>query len=184
MGKKIQIIICLVLAGLGLWSIYKLYEMLKLQFQDVLFLGLLVICIETCVIISIVTSYENIQTINGGNDLIQTAYIRKSIWLKSYIIWLVVHYWMAASSILATSITIYITSGEEINKNKIIFYSIISLFVSIMSYVLNPKRISSGYRNAYQEIDTALLKFDNSDFEMLSEALIKGEEHIKTYSFD
>lgn len=79
------------------------------------------------------------------------------------------------------------TVANEINKDRIIFYSIMSLFTSIMSYVLNPIAMAKGYRLAFQEIDRAILIYENAECKydaILVAALIKGEEYISKYSYE
>lgn len=114
------------------------------------------------------------------------AYIRKSVWLKSNIVWMVVNFWMIASAFLSTLVVIYI-SVNNIDARKIVFYSIMSLFVSIMQYVLTPMAMARGYRKAYQSIDKAIFAYEKGgcqDIAILEEALNLGEDYIEKYSYE
>ena len=46
-------------------------------------------------------------------------------------------------------------------KGKILFYSIVSFFSSIITYIVNPYKTSLAYREAYMLIDFALLNNEN-----------------------
>lgn len=184
MGKITRIVLCIIFFALGLGIIIG-SGFFFLAIVDLLYLTLFIVCPEACILISIITGIEDtvIPEIEGTHKV---AYIRKSVWLKSNIIWLVVGFWIISSSFLATLIVIYLTSNEE-NKNRIIFHSIMSLFTSIMSYVLNPIPMAKGYRLAYQEIDKAIFEFQekgSKNGEILVSSLAKGEEYISQYSYD
>ncbi len=184
MSKTMRVFLCVIFSILGIGIIISFARVFAFNLQDVLYLSLFVVCLEACLLISIITSIED-ELISEIDGTYKTAYIRKSVWLKSYIIWMVINFWMVSASFLATLIVIYITSND-INKVKIIFYSIMSIFTSIISYVLNPMSIAKGYRLAYQEIDKAIFKYQNSGKKkdkILSTAINKGEQYINKYSF-
>lgn len=181
--KRILLYLLFLIFGVGIIIVSSV--VFSFELQDILYLAIFISCIEVCMLNLIIIGIED-TIINKIDGIYQTAYIRKSVWLKSNIIWTVVDYWILASSFLATLIVIYI-AGNDTNKNKIIFYSVMSLFTSIMSYVLNPMAMAKGYRAAYQEIDKAIFKYQHSkkkNEKILLRALIKGEEYINKYSYE
>lgn len=185
MSKTKRRKVVLIFLILGIVLIILSSKILGLVIQDVIYFNMTIICIELCIIIPIVISIddEKIYKING---IYKTSYIKSDCWLKCNIIWLIVNFWIIGSSFLANLIIIY-TVVNEINKNRIVFYSIMSLFTSIMSYVLNPIAMAKGYRLAFQEIDKAILIYENGKCEnddILVVALIKGEEYISKYSYE
>lgn len=110
---------------------------------------------------------------NNNDDIIhKDARYRRTVWIKSSITWLAIHYFIVLATFLSTSIVIYVSVIEE-EKGKVLFYSIVSFFSSIITYIVNPYKASSAYRKAYMIIDCALLKDEN-----IQEALEKGESII------
>lgn len=184
MKKTFRIVICLICVLLGIAIEITLHYIWKLKFQDMLYITLSMVCVEACVLITLITGIED-AVIKDFNGIHKVAYIRKSVWLKSNIIWMVVNFWMISSSFLSTIIIIYI-SVEDVDATRIVFYSVMSLFVSIMGYVLNPLAMSRGYRKAYQEIDKAIFEYEKElkNVDLLKEALVCGEEYIEKYSFE
>jgi len=61
----------------------------------------------------------------------------------------------------------------DAGKGKILFYSIVSFFSSIITYIVNPYKTSLAYREAYMLIDFALLNNEN-----IQEAIKNGEKLI------
>lgn len=185
MMKKIsRVFICMICVFIGMASEIVLYYVGKLKFQDMLYVTLSVVCIEICILITLITGIEDI-VIKSLDGIHKVAYIRKSVWLKSSIIWMVINFWMISSSFLSTIIVIYI-SVQNVDATRIVFYSVMSLFVSIMGYVLNPLAMARGYRKAYQEIDRAIFEYEkkNENVEILEKALVCGEEYIEKYSYE
>lgn len=184
MKKYIRVLICLICVIVGISIEFVLFYIGKLKFQDMLYVTLCVVCIEACVLIALITGIEDI-VIKELGGIHKVAYIRKSVWLKSNIIWMVINFWMVASSFLSTIIVIYI-SIDNLDATRIVFYSVMSLFVSIMGYVLNPLAMARGYRKAYQEIDKAIFEFekDKNNTDILEKALVSGEEFIEKYSYE
>lgn len=124
-----------------------------------------------------VTTWVNLTSgknyLKDNDDvMLQDAHYRRTIWLRASITWLAVHYFIVLSTFLSTSIVIY-ASMMDAGKTKILFYSIISFFSSIITYIVNPYKTSMAYRKAYMLIDFALLKNAN-----IQEALEKGESLI------
>jgi hypothetical protein len=109
---------------------------------------------------------------NIDDAILKDAYYRRKIWIRSSITWLAVHYFIVLSTFLSTSIVIYVSMIDE-GKGKILFYSIISFFSSIITYIVNPYKTSLAYREAYMLIDFALLNNEN-----IQEAIKNGETLI------
>lgn len=165
--------------------IFLVNKHLPFELHDILYLSLFIGCVEFCLLVPSTTGIDD-ELINKSDGIYKTAYIRKNVWLKSNLIWMTIHYWVIAASFLATLIVIYITV-DNLNESGIVFYSVVSLFTSIMSYILSPITIAKGYKLAYQKIDKAIFLFENSsnqDKEILSSALIEGEELIKKYCYE
>ena len=120
------------------------------------------------------TSGKNFTKNNNDIDdaILKDAYYRRKIWIRSSITWLAVHYFIVLSTFLSTSIVIYVSMVDE-RKGKILFYSIVSFFSSIITYIVNPYKTSLAYREAYILIDFALLNNDN-----IQESIKKGEKII------
>lgn len=159
----------------------------KFQLFDVFYLMLFIVCLDVCLLMSLFIGNKEKEKESIDGVIGQSFYL-KSIWLVSTIVWMLVGFWMISSSLLSTLIVIYISSdvSNGVDTNRIIFYSIASLFVSVMNYALAPMAMSKGYRKAYQEINTAILKYEciEKDKKVLAEAIIKGEEYIEKYSFE
>lgn len=119
-------------------------------------------------------SGKNFPKANNNIDdtILKDAYYRRKVWIRSSITWLAVHYFIVLSAFLSTSIVIYVSMVDE-GKGKILFYSIISFFSSIITYIINPYKTSLAYREAYMLIDFALLNNEN-----VQESIKKGEKLI------
>lgn len=109
---------------------------------------------------------------NINDSILKDAYYRRKIWIRSSITWLSVHYFIVLSTFLSTSIVIYVSMVDE-EKGKILFYSIVSFFSSIITYIVNPYKTSLAYREAYMIIDFALLNNEN-----IEESIKNGEKLI------
>ena len=120
------------------------------------------------------TSGKNFTKNNNDIDdaILKDAYYRRKIWIRSSITWLAVHYFIVLSTFLSTSIVIYVSMVDE-RKGKILFYSIVSFFSSIITYIVNPYKTSLAYRESYMLIDFALLNNEN-----IQESIKKGEKII------
>lgn len=132
----------------------------KWQPCDILYLLFNLICIEICLVISFVT---NVLEVENQNDVViyKKALIRKSVWLKSYIIWLVVHYWLIGAALMATINVIYI-GIDSMEQKHIIMYSILSLFLTCVGYAVSPLVMATGYRKAYCCLDKAIVVYEQN----------------------
>lgn len=155
------------------------------QVCDILYFLLHIVCVVTCFVVSFVT---NVLEVNTKSNVIiyKKAMIRKGVWLKSYIVWLVIHYWLITASLLGTINVIYVTI-DSVDQIRIVLYSILSLFITSASYAISPVTMAEGYRIAYCKLDSAILCYekanDNNGIDKLIEAMELGEEIITSYSF-
>lgn len=98
-------------------------------------------------------------------------------WLKASVLCITVYYWCILCSIFSTLTVLHISCFEGAIttgvKYRIIFLSILAIFTSICPYVVDLKKMSKLYRNAFRILDEAILKNDN-----LEEAINKGEDEI------
>lgn len=161
-------------------DLFKLY--------DIFYILLFVVCLEVCLLMSLYIGFTE-RNRRKGDALLETAYCLKAVWLKSTIIWTLVNYWMVSSSLLATVIVIYISSESDnmIDTSRIIFYSIASLFLSVMNYALTPMAMARGYRKAFLEINKAILEYrsqSSKSEQMLADKISEGEEIIDMYTFE
>ncbi len=106
------------------------------------------------------------------------------VWVHSNFSWLSVNVWMKLTPMYCTCIAIYL-SGNKCGWDKILFYSILSLLISLSDYVVRPSNRAAGFRRAYREIATALAKYKGAkatsnfpDPQILVDAIIKGEGFI------
>ncbi len=188
MGKVIRHIEAVGCLAAGIYMIWFLGVSGKLQVYDMFYIFLFVVCLEVCLLMSIYIGTKEIDK-EKDKGIIGRGYSLKNVWLRSAIIWMLVAYWMISSSLLSTMIVIYISSDKDnnIDTNRIIFYSIASLFVSVMYYSLNPMSISRGYRKAFHDINRAILMTENQNDErekLLTDSIVRGEEYIEKYSYE
>ena len=98
-------------------------------------------------------------------------------WLKSSVLCITVYYWCILCSIFSTLTVLHISCFEGAItlgvKYRIIFLSILAIFTSICPYVVDLKKMSKLYRNAFRVLDEAILNNGN-----LKEAINKGEDEI------
>lgn len=91
----------------------------------------------------------------GFPDDFRFYIVKRNAYLRSSIIWMSMYYWLYLVSILSTIIVIYLSSLRML-YGKIFFYSVVSLFFIFAELVLQPKKISYGYRKAFMIIDKEL----------------------------
>lgn len=132
----------------------------------------MVACILVCRICGKYKPFSSDQ-----REYIELAVNKRNIWIRSSIVWFVIDNWLSLNSILTTILVLYLScfnQNEATAKQKIFFYSSISLFCAICPYVLKTKNNSMAYRDAYREVASAIL--GGSD---LKSAIIRGEDIIK-----
>ena len=111
-----------------------------------------------------------------NNERLKDAVKVRNNWIGSNIAFLFFHYWCILFSILATIIVLYLSCFEQSNndvKARIMIYSALSLFTSILPYVVKMEKISKKYRMAYVTLLKEILGNDS-----ISKAIISGEKEI------
>ena len=101
----------------------------------------------------------------------------RNSWLRYSLICIFMYFWCILFSILCTLLVLHISCfstdfGPSV-RARIIIYSIISIFTTICPYIVDLKALSKAYREAFRQLDTALLKNTS-----LEDAIEKGEELI------
>lgn len=133
----------------------------KIEIYDWIFIFAIIIFFIVTIWVNCISGKDfHKDDINIEDDTLKDAYYRRQIWIRASITWLAVHYFIVLSTFLSTSIVIYVSTVNE-GKEKIIFYSIVSFFSSIATYIINPYKTSLAYRKAYMLIDFALLNNGN-----------------------
>ena len=145
----------------------------SIRVYDGIFIFAIIFFVIATFVVNCISGKNFPQVNNNINEVIlKDAYYRRKIWLRSSITWLAIHYFIVLSTFLSTSIVIYVSMIDE-SKGKVLFYSIVSFFSSIITYIVNPYKTSLAYREAYLLIDFALLNNEN-----IQEAIKKGEKII------
>ena len=145
----------------------------NIKVYDGIFIFAIIFFFTTTLWVNCISGKIFINAKNNIDDtILKDAYYRRKIWLRSSITWLAIHYFIVLSTFLSTSIVIYV-SMVDAGKGKILFYSIVSFFSSIITYIVNPYKTSLAYREAYMLIDFALLNNEN-----IQEAIKNGEKLI------
>ena len=134
------------------------------------------------IILVVVTFFSRMSTkpYRKENKLIADAIKLRNSWLSSSIICLFMHYWCILFSILLPLIVLYLScfedaTSEEI-KVRLVLYSALSLFINVLPYVINLKKISTKYRDAYLALVPALNTL--TCHPSLADAVEKGEQEI------
>lgn len=142
----------------------------NIKVYDGIFIFAIIFFFTATLCVNCISGKNFIKTNNSIDDaILKDAYYRRKIWLRSSITWLAIHYFIVLSTFLSTSIVIYVGMVDE-GKGKILFYSIVSFFSSIITYIVNPHKTSFAYREAYMLIDFALLNNEN-----IQESIKNGE---------
>ena len=101
----------------------------------------------------------------------------RNAWLVSSIICLTVHYFCILYSILSTLIVLYLSCFEDATqstiKARLILYSALSLFTNVLPYILNLKKLSTKYRQAYISILDPIHRCDTAFYTELINAEVE-----------
>lgn len=119
----------------------------------------LIFTLVVAIIIGI--SYKQAGTMRANtNDVTLDYYIRiKNRYQKNCILFFGAYCWLTLFSLYATIIVLYISVySRGDNSEKIFLYSVISLFCSIINFVINFRDIASTYRECFIIIEKELLK--------------------------
>lgn len=137
----------------------------NLKIYDIIFIGAIIFFLLVTFIANRTSGKIFIKIPNDiDNVILKDACYRRKKWIRSSIVWLAIYYFIVLSSFLSTSIVIYISTIDE-GKEKLLLYSIVSFFSSIITYIVNPHKASLAYREAYMLLDSALLKNKDEDIQ-------------------
>lgn len=105
---------------------------------------------------------------------------KQATWLHANFSWRALSIWIIVTSLYCNCATIYISgqSFDPENQRHILIYSILSLVLSLGTYVLRPANRAEGFREAYVRITEALFNHSESDSEALAKAIIEAEQII------
>ena len=119
------------------------------------------------------------------NNLVKSQSLKTSIqlrnaWLSSSIICIVAHYWCILYSFFSTLAVLYLScfDGADVveNKARIVLYSSMAFFINLLPYIINLKKLSQKYRDAYILIQGVIL---NTIDQNVAKVAIAGEAEIK-----
>ena len=102
---------------------------------------------------------------------------KRNMFLKSSIVWYVTYYSMTLSSLLSTIIVIYLCDFSSPDMERTFFYSVISLFATIINFVLSPKEKAVVNRQCFNLLDRAIAQ-NCDDEKSLMDAVFKCEDMI------
>ena len=117
-------------------------------------------------------------------EVYKSYYERKVSWIKLNITWLVIHYWLISLSFFAPSFLSIISAYEKvIDPYKIVIYSLISIFGTLLNLLMRPDKQAYGYRIAFGLLDKKLFEVvnlpeDEEAEQILRKALETGEKYI------
>lgn len=147
-------------------------------FIDHFMLAMVVFSIIILFVVTFVSRMSNKPYRKENRDIANAIKLRNS-WLSSSIVCLFTHYWCILFSILLTLVVLYLSCFEDTNSNQIkvrlVLYSALSLFINILPYVINLKKISAKYRGAYLALVPSLNALTCQPF---ANAIEKGEGEI------
>lgn len=92
------------------------------------------------------------------NDKVIDFYIRvKNKHIKTSIFYLALYYWLTLFSLISTIIVVYLsTEGATVDVKRIFFYSVVSLFCTIVNFVVNLRDTSMMYRECFIKLERAI----------------------------
>lgn len=93
------------------------------------------------------------------------------VWLRSSIVWIEFHYWLTANAILTTLLIPFLFDEES--KVRVCVYSACSLLATIVPMVINFRKYSSVYSEAFNILNDSL---EAGDARITS--AIKEGEHV------
>ena len=84
----------------------------------------------------------------------------KYFWLKLQVFFLMIHYCLLISSLLASLLIVFISAyytGLEAERAKIILYSTVSFFSLVADKIINPYGLGKAHRKAFDLLNETLL---------------------------
>lgn len=169
-----------VLCTLGLcWALAYFTRRKALPVYDAILLGETLLAFAVAVVCS--HAYNYYPESKDTRSLREKAAKQKSVWLHANFSWEVISVWMTVTPLYCTCATIYIsgstpTGGWSQVQLHVLVYSILSLVLSLGTYVLRPSYRAAGYRKAHLCVSEALARSSADD--PLADAIAAGEKCI------
>lgn len=126
-------------------------------------------------------AYNYQEGSQGGNPLCEQAAKKRATWLHANHCWQILNVSMTIIPLYCTCAAIYLSGNQVDNSmNDILIYSILSLVISLGTYVIRPANRAAGYRRAYIIVDEALtnLEYSESGDRSVAEALTRGTQIV------
>ena len=93
---------------------------------------------------------------DGSDVQLEFCIKKRNNFVKLSTIWYIVYYSLTLGSILATVIVIYLCNISEPDLKHVFVYSVISLFATIVNFVLNPREVAATFRKCFNKLDRAI----------------------------
>ena len=121
-------------------------------------------------------------------EVYKSYYERKVLWIKLYVTWVVLHYWLVGLSFFAPAFLSIISAYEEgAEPFKIAIYSLISIFGTLLNFLMRPDKQAYGYRIAFELLDNKLFEvvdlLEDKAEPILRMAMETGEKYITHATF-
>ena len=104
---------------------------------------------------------------------------KRNLYLRTSIIWQTVYYLVTLVSLLTSIIVIYLCTFKEAEELRIFIYSVISLFATVVDFVMKPKDVAVGHRKSFNLLDREIATQQNKNT-TLTETVYKCEEIIES----
>ena len=122
---------------------------------DIFMAAILGLSLAILIVVTLISRMSTKRYQTEDKTVIEIIKLRNN-WLGGSIVCLFMHYWCILYSILLTLIVLYLSCFEDTAtpqiKVRVVLYSAVSLFINVLPYVINLKKISNKYRNAYIEL--------------------------------
>lgn len=138
------------------------------------------ICLAVTVAVTCSHAYNYWEGSQGGDPLREQAARQMAVWLHANYCWQILNVAMTIVPLYCTCAAIYL-SGNQVadSMNDILIYSILSLVISLGTYVIRPANRAVGYRRAYTGVSKALTEPVCADTgERIAQALAEGVQVI------
>jgi len=124
------------------------------------------------------------NVVNDDKELLK-CYQYKSAWIKLSIVWLIVHYCLLGISVITPAFILLMAthySSEQLDIFKIVLYSLIGIFSTLLNFITNPYKQAYGYRMAFELLNKVQSMIVNKNKEeretILQTAIEVGEKYI------
>ena len=117
--------------------------------------------------------------IHRTNSTVRAWKIWSNIWITAY-------FFLSIFPIFLSLIVIYIANQISANVNDITLYSVISLCLTAITFILRPKEQAYGYRIAFEDLNNKIVQFSNNECEWgeVTNSIYNGEKIITKTTYD